>query len=301
MTAAYPRSGPVTLRTNLSDAPTFRALRTGDVKSDLVTFDFCGPKAAHEAFKPMVRDNAYDAGELAVVTFLQARAYDKPWVMLPAVVVGRFQHNCIGYNAARGALAPGDLAGKRVGVRSYSQTTGVWVRGVLQHDYGVDPGRITWVCTDDPHLAEYRDPPNVERVKAGGKTLDQMLLDGEIDALIAAQLPKEPSVRPLIADPDAAARAWYARHRTAQINHVFAVSRALLTERPDVVKEIHRLLQAAKRAAPAPADGIDVTPLGVDAVRPGLSLIAQYALEQQIIPRRADVDALLEETAAALR
>jgi 4,5-dihydroxyphthalate decarboxylase len=301
MTAAYPKSGPVTLRTNLSDVPAFRALKTGDIKSDLVKFDFCGPKAAHEAFKPMVRDNAYDAGELAVVTFLQARAYAKPWVMLPAVVVGRFQHNCIGYNAARGALAPGDLAGKRVGVRSYSQTTGVWVRGVLQHDHGVDLGRITSVCTDDPHLAEYRDPPTVERVTPGGKTLDQMLLDGEIDALIAAQLPKDPKVRPLIADPEAAAKAWYQKHRTVQINHIFAVSRALAEARPDVVKEIYRLLAAAKRAAPAPADGIDMTPLGAAAVRPGLALIAQYALEQKIVPRKAEVDALLEETAAALR
>ena len=155
----YPKSGPVTLKTNLADGPAYRALKTGDVKSELVTFDFCGPKAAHEAFKPMVRDNAYDCGEFAVVTFLQAKAYDKPWVTLPAVVVGRFQHNCVGYNSAKGALKPGDVAGKRIGVRSYSQTTGVWVRGVLQHDYGVEPGSVAWVCTDDPHLAEYRDPP----------------------------------------------------------------------------------------------------------------------------------------------
>ncbi|HEX7006551.1 MAG TPA: phosphate ABC transporter substrate-binding protein [Alphaproteobacteria bacterium] len=295
---AYPKSGPVTLRTNLSDAPAWRALKAGGVASDLVRFDFCGPKAAHEAFKPMVRENAYDCGELAVVTFLQARAYDKPWVMLPAVIVGRFQHNCIAYNAGRGALAPGDLAGKRVAVRSYSQTTGVWVRGVLQHDHGVDPASVTWVCTDDPHLAEYRDPANVERVPAGGKPLDRMLLDGEVDAFIAAQLPKDPNVRPLIPDPEAAAKAWYAKHRTVQINHIFAVSRALLAERPDVIREIWRLLGEAKRRAPAPADGVDMTPVGVDSVRPGLSLIAQYALEQQIIPQRADVDALLSETAA---
>ena len=122
---AYPTSGPVTLKTNLADGPAYRALKTGDVTSDLVRFDFCGPKAAHEAFKPMVRDNAYDCGELAIVTLLQAKAYAKPWAMLPAVVVGRFQHNCVGYNSAKGALEPGDLAGKRVAVRSYSQTTGV--------------------------------------------------------------------------------------------------------------------------------------------------------------------------------
>jgi 4,5-dihydroxyphthalate decarboxylase len=298
---AYPTSGPVTLKTNLADGPAYRALKTGDVKSDLVKFDFCGPKAAHEAFKPMMRDNAYDCGELAVVTFLQAKAYNKPWVTLPAVVVGRFQHNCIGYNSGRGALKPGDLAGKRVAVRSYSQTTGVWVRGVLQHDYGIAPASVRWVCADDPHLAEYRDPPSVERIKPGGKSLDQMLLDGEVDAFIGAQLPKDPAVRPLIPDPEAAAKAWYKKHGTPQINHIFAVSGALAAARPDVVKEIWRMLVAARRVAPAPADGIDMTPIGVDAVRPGLALIAQYALEQQIIPRKAEIDALLAETAAALR
>lgn len=297
----YPKSGPVTLRVNMADAPAWRALRSGDVKSDLVAFDFCGPKAAHEAFKPMVRDNAYDCGELAVVTFLQAKAYAKPWVMLPAVVVGRFQHNCIGYNSARGPLRPEELAGRRVAVRSYSQTTGVWVRGVLQHDYGIAPDSIRWVCADDPHLAEYRDPPSVERVKPGGKPLDRMLIDGEVDAFIGAQLPKDSAVRPLIPDPEAAAKAWYAKHRTPQINHIFAVSGALAAARPDAVREIWRLLVAAKRLAPPPADGIDMTPVGVEAVRPGLALIAQYALEQRIVPRQADVDALLAETAAATR
>jgi 4,5-dihydroxyphthalate decarboxylase len=297
---AYPKSGRVTLRVNMADTPAWRALRSGDVASDLVTLDFCGPKAAHEAFKPMVRDNAFDCGELAVVTFLQAKAYGKPWVMLPAVIVGRFQHNCIAYNAARGALRPEDLAGKRVAVRAYSQTTGVWVRGVLQHDHGVAPDSVVWVCADDPHLAEYRDPPSVERIKPGGKSLDQMLIDGEVDAFIGAQLPKDPSVRPLIPDPAAAAKAWYETHRTPQINHVFAVGGALAAARPDVVKEIWRMLVAAKRLAPAPADGIDMTPVGADAVRPGLALIAHYALEQKIVPRAPDVDALLAETAPAL-
>ena len=295
----YPRSGPVTLRINLSDAPAWRALKSGEISSELVRFDFCGPKAAHEAFKPMVRDNAYDCGELAVVTFLQARAYGKPWVMLPAVMVARFQHNCVGYNAARGALAPAELAGRRVAVRSYSQTTGVWVRGILQHDHGVEPGSVTWVCTEDPHLAEYRDPANVERVEAGAKPLDRMLLDGEVDALIAAQLPKDPSVRPLIPDPEAAANTWYEKHGTPQINHIFAVSKALADARPDVIKEIWRMLMAAKRVALPSAGGIDMTPLGVDGVRPGLALVAQYALDQQIIPREADVDALLAESAVA--
>ena len=101
------------------------------------------------------------------MTFLLARAHGTPLVLLPAVVLGRFQHPFLVYDRERGPLAPGDLAGRRVGVRSYSVTTGVWVRGILADDWGVDLGRVTWVTFEPPHVAEFRDPPNVERAPAG--------------------------------------------------------------------------------------------------------------------------------------
>src|SRR5688572_13129787 len=147
--SAYPKTGPVTLSTNLADYPVTRALKAGAVKSDLVTFDFCGPKVANEGFKPMVREGKFDAGELAIVTFLQAKVYGKPLVLLPAVVMGRGQHHTIHYNVARGPLSPKDIEGKRFGTRSYSVTTGVWVRGILHDEYGVDPNRVTWCVTGD--------------------------------------------------------------------------------------------------------------------------------------------------------
>src|SRR5262249_15829749 len=129
MTVAFPAAGPVTLRAHLAEYPVTHALRAGEISSDLVKLDFVGPKHACEGFKPMVREGAFDASELAIVTFLQAKAYGKPLVALPAFVLGRFQHNLIGYNASKGALGPKDLEGRRVGVRSYTQTTGVWLRG----------------------------------------------------------------------------------------------------------------------------------------------------------------------------
>src|SRR5205823_3598288 len=123
------------------------------------------------------------------------------------------QHQCALMNAALGSLAPKDVEGRRIGVRSYTQTTGVWVRGILQHEYGVDLSRVRWICNDEAHLAEYRDPPGVERLPPGAKKIDQMLLDGEIDgAILGADLPNEPHVRHLIADPHAAARAWANKH-----------------------------------------------------------------------------------------
>jgi len=150
---AYPKSGPVTLRANLADYAVTKALKAGAIASDLVSFDFCGPKVAFQGFKPMVRERAYDASELAIATFLQAKVYGKPVTLLPAVVMGRFQHNHALRCVARGPLAPADIAGRRIGIRSYTQTTGIWVRGILQHEYGVDLDSVTWVCNDDGHLA----------------------------------------------------------------------------------------------------------------------------------------------------
>jgi 4,5-dihydroxyphthalate decarboxylase len=295
----YPKTGPVTLRTNLADYPVTRALKAGEVRSDLVTFDFCGPKIANEGFKPMVREGRFDAGELAIVTFLQAKVYGKPLVLLPAVVMGRGQHHTIHYNVARGPLTPKDIEGKRFGTRSYSVTTGVWVRGILADEYGVDPDKVTWCTTDDGHLAEYKDPPHVERLPVGSK-IDQMLLDGQLDgAILGGDLPNEPRVRPLIPNPHEAAKEWSQKHGFVPINHLFVVDKALADERPDVVREIYRMLKASK-AAGAPAGGIDPVPFGVEANRKALEMIIRYAFEQKVIPRKFAVDELFNDVTRGL-
>jgi 4,5-dihydroxyphthalate decarboxylase len=292
----YPSSGPVKLRTNLADSPTSHALKTGQVRAALAEFDFAGPKLAHDGFKPMVRDGAFDGGELAIVTFLQAKIYGKPLVLLPATMVGRFQHHCIGYNADRGELKPRDIEGRRVAVRSYTQTTGVWVRGILKNDYGVDLDRVTWLCQDDGHLAEYRDPPNVERTPPGPKKVPQMLLDGDVDvAILGADMPKDPKIKPLIANPHEAAKRWYEKHKAVPLNHLFVVSSQLSKARPDVVRDIFQALAASKKAA-GPTSGVDTLPFGYEGVRKGLELAIQYAYEQKIIPRMLEVDELFDDT-----
>jgi 4,5-dihydroxyphthalate decarboxylase len=300
MPIAFPKSGPVTLRTNLADSALSRALKNGEIRSDLVSFDFCGPKQAHEGFKPMVREGKFDAGELAIVTYLQALTYGKPLVLLPAVVMGRPQHHCILYHAGRGPLAPRDIEGRRIGIRSYTQTTGVWVRGILHHEYGVDLDRVTWACTDDSHLAEHRDPPNVERLPAGSK-LEQLLLDRTIaGAILGSDLPDEPRVHHLIPNPHDAAREWARKYGLVPINHLFVVDKALSETRPDVVREIYRLLSESKRAAPSPAGGIDPLPFGVENNRKALEMITAYTFEQKIVPRKFAVDELFDETTRAL-
>ena len=132
----------LTLQTLLAANPHTSALRSGQLRSPLVNFAFADVKTVNKAFKPLVREQKFDLGELAIVTFLQAKAYGKPYVLMPAVVVARGQHHTIFYNPERGHLHPGDLNGRKVGVRAYTQTTGAWVRGFLEEDYGVDFRRV---------------------------------------------------------------------------------------------------------------------------------------------------------------
>jgi len=136
-------------------------------KRNTSLFDFADVKAPATAFKRVVRALEFDVAELAIVTFLLAKAHGKPLKLLPAVVMARFQHPYLVYNAERGPLSPKDLSGKRVGLRSYSVTTSAWIRGILADDFGVDLDRIKWMTFEEPHVAEFRDPPNVERAPAG--------------------------------------------------------------------------------------------------------------------------------------
>lgn len=287
----YPAAGPVHLRTNLADYPATMALKEGRVSSPLITFDYCGPKVAHDGFKAMVRDDAFDAGELAIVTYLQAKVYNKPYVILPAPVLGRLQHHCIGYSAKYGELSPKDIEGKRVGVRTYAQTTGLWVRGILQHGYGVDLDRVIWCTLDDAHLAEHEDPPNCERLPSGSK-LDKLMLEGDLAAAVLGDLmPNDPDVRRLIPDHVNAAQEWRARTQVLPINHIFTVRQELALQRPDVVRELFRLLVESRNLAPAAALAT-MPPFGVEDNRKGLQLAIDWALEQKIIPHGLSVDDL---------
>lgn len=292
-------SSTLTLRTNLADYPVTLAMKDGRVASPIVTLDCCGPKLAHDGFKAMLRQNAFDAGELAIVTYLQARAYGKPFVLLPTPVSGRFQHHCIGFNIEHGNLQPKDIEGRMVGVRTYAQTTGLWVRGVLQHEYGVDLDKVTWLTVDESHLTEYRDPPNCRRLPAG-KRIDQMMLDGEVAAsILGVDMPKDPRVRTLVPDAHAAAAKWYEREGVIPINHMFAIHQDIAKRRPDVVRELFRMIVESRAAAPAAA-AASIPPLGLEANRKGLEMAIEWSFEQKIIPRRLKVDELFDETTADL-
>ncbi|MDH7797665.1 MULTISPECIES: hypothetical protein [unclassified Beijerinckia] len=296
--ATFPATGPVALRTNLADSALSKALKAGEIETPLVNWDFAGPTTANQGFKPMVREGKFTAGELAIVTYMQALDYGKPLVLLPATMVGRYQHQFFVCRKERSPMDPKTLEGKKVAVRSYTQTTGVWVRGILQDEYGVNLNKLKWICWDDPHLAEYTDPPElVERAPPGGKNLNQMALDGDVDAVIpAADLLANPEMRTVIQNPEQTARAWGEKYGCGHINHMFAVHRDLPKERPDVVKQIFAALKESKARAGLPKSGeIDQLPMGVDACRKSLELITRYAYEQKIVKKHYKIEDLFDD------
>lgn len=292
-------SGKVKLFTLLGSYPNTLPIKQGEVKSDLVEFEFADIKVANKGFKPLVREHKFDLGELAIVTFLQAKAYGKPYVLMPALVVARSQHHTLAYNPERGELTPGSLAGKRVGVRAYSVTTGVWVRGILKGQYGLDLDKVHWVTFEDPHVAEYTDPSTVERATVG-KDMAQMLLDGELDAAVVGDKLPDPRLKMLIPDSEAAARAWAEKHGDP-INHMLVIRSELSATRPDVVRDVFRMFKEARDiAAAGGSKNAAQLKFGVDANRPSLEAIIDIAYDQKLIPKRYSVDELFDDTTGGL-
>ena len=282
---------PVTLRIAIGDYPHTLPLKRGEITSPWLKLEFEDVKPLHKAFKPMVREHAFDASEMALVTYFQAKVYDKGLQLLPAAMLARFQHGAVLHNTERGKLTPADLPGKRIGVRSWSQTTGVWMRGILQNDYGLDLSGVQWLTFEDGHVAEVKDPPGVTRAKPD-QDITKMLIAGELDAAIyGAALPGDPRLKSVIADPDAEARGWYAKHHLVPVNHMVVVTEELARANPQAVAELYRLLQAGKQAAGS-SGPIDTAPFGKEANRPGLELLISFAFQQGLVPRRLDVDEL---------
>jgi len=287
------------LFTLLGDYPVTRALKSGELRSELVDFTYADIKVANTGFKPLVREHKFDLSELAIVTYLQAMTYNKPYVLMPAVVVARGQHHTIAYNPERGELKAADLAGKRVGVRAYTVTTGVWVRGILKEQYGVDLGKVHWVTFEDPHLAEYTDPDFVERAPAG-KNIAQMLLDGELDAAIVGDKLPDPRLKHLIPDHEAASKAWADKHGYT-INHLVVIRNELSRTRPDLVREVFRLLKESHDIAVRAGDKNAATlQFGLEPNRRSLETIIGLAYDQKLISRRFSVEELFDDTTRGL-
>jgi 4,5-dihydroxyphthalate decarboxylase len=272
-----------------------QAVKSGELRSELFDLDFIEYTPTNTAFKPMVREQAFDVCEMAIVTYLMAKAHGKPLVLLPATMLGRFQHSYALYDPARGSLGPSDLEGKRVGIRSFTTTTGAWIRGILANDYGVNLDKIRWITFEDPHVAEYVD--TTERAPKDKKILP-MLLDGELDAVLG-ETSDNPRLKSLFPDPAAEAARWYARRGVVPVNHLVVVTEKLAKSRPDVVAGLYDLLKRNKEQM-GPAAEPDLVPFGIEANRKPLELIVHYAFQQSLIPRRYAIEELFDETTRGL-
>ncbi|MGH8701979.1 MAG: phosphate ABC transporter substrate-binding protein [Burkholderiales bacterium] len=261
----------------LGDYPVTKAFKAES------SLDFADVKVPNTAFKRVVRDLEFDVAELALMTFLLAKAHGKPYRLLPAVVTARFQHPLL---VGTIDLQPKDLEGKRVGQRSYSVTTATWLRGILADDYGVDLDQVRWVTFEEPHVAEFRDPPGAVRAPAG-KDMIAMLLAGELEAVIVGELPKDERLKPVIADPSAAAEAWRQKYGAIQINHMVAVKDSVSRQDAEM---IFRLLQKSKEAAGNP----EMNPFGIEENRRNLEVAIDCTYRQRMIPRRFAVEELFQ-------
>jgi 4,5-dihydroxyphthalate decarboxylase len=280
------------LRTLLGDHRCTAALKNGSIRSDSVTLDFADYSPTHKGFKPMVREQAFDVSEMAIVTYLMAKSFGKPMVLLPSVVMARSQHAFALYNARLGTLAPAGLNNKRVGIRSFTTTTGAWLRGILANDYGVDLNSIDWVTFEDAHVAEFRDTT----VRAPqGKQIVQMLVDGELDAVLGEKL-QHPDLKPLFADVGSEEKSWFEKHQVMPINHMVVVSETLSAEHPDTAREVFRLLQQSAACAPAASPRFSA-----EEMRRSLQMIIRYTAQQGLIPRDFAVDELFDDLTRALR
>lgn len=258
----------MTVRLAVGRYPATTALRDGQAQSDLFDLDLADVKPITRAFAPMLRDAAFDASEMALGTALQALAYGKPIVLLPVVLSSRHQYAAL-LCRADSDVAPGTLAGRRIGVRAYAQTTGLWLRGILTEEYGLPAQDIRWTTFEGAHVAEYNDPPWVERAPPGSDML-AMLRDGALDAIIVGnEVPGDPWLRTVFPDPAAAGARFSERHGFMPVNHIAVVARPVADVHPDWLPELVRLLGGGARAA----------------VQPSIDLALRYMTDQALLPR----------------
>jgi 4,5-dihydroxyphthalate decarboxylase len=270
-------SRPV-LSAALGRYPGVEALRSGRIRSERVRLAFADIPTINRAFAPMVREERFDVCEMAIATFLQARAYRKPLVLLPVVMAQRFQQAAL-LCRTNSDVTAAHLSGRRIGVRAYSQTTGMWLRGILAEEYGLRAEEVRWTIFEDAHVGEYRDPPWCERAPPGADML-AMLRDGALDAVVVGNdVPDDPGLRPAFPDLQASVRQFRERHGFVPVNHMVVVRRELAETDPALVTELMRMFREAQLAS-----GDTDRPFGRDALGPALELALRYAQEQHLLP-----------------
>jgi 4,5-dihydroxyphthalate decarboxylase len=306
------------LRTLTREQGANRLLVDGSIEPAGFSLAFAEVPVLVDGFSRMVRTLEFDVSEMALTTYLTAREHGVAFTALPIFLVRGFHHGAILYNTRSGIRTPADLEGRRVGVnRGYTVTTGVWARGILATEYGVDLERVTWVLSGHEHVDTYVAPPNV--VPAGpGTDLAAMLIGGEIDAVIGVNV-DHPDVAPLISEPQEAAMTALLRRDFYPINHLVVVKDEVLQRHPAVAPALFDAFAEAKlryverlRAGDVSsatdrmytevlqATGADPLPYGIEPNRAMLEELIGYALSQRILTRHVEVDEMFAPATVGL-
>jgi len=270
---------PLTYTTAIGSYPSTRPLKDGHVTSPRIYLDHKEVVPANRAFRPMVNQLAYDVSELALVTLMLAKACERPIVGIPVVLMQQSAYAMLLVRQDSPLHAARQLEGCTIGVRSYTQTTGTWLRGMLHDQFGVDLSALRWITFEAAHVDGFVDPPQARRAPTG-RTLAGMLRDGEIDAAAGLELSEHPDLRTLFDNARDVEDDWIRRTGVRPINHTLVVKRELVLENPWIVGELYNLVVEAKRHA-----GGETPPDGLEPNRRALTLLARYAFEQQITPR----------------
>jgi 4,5-dihydroxyphthalate decarboxylase len=295
------------LKTAIATYPHTKGLKEGTVTAPGTRFDHVEVSPITGAFRRMCRGLEFDLCEMAITTYLTARAYDKAFTALPVFVMRQFHHSPIAYNVKSGVASPRDLEGRKVGVRAYTVTTGVWVRGILATEYGVDLDKVTWVVVDEEHVQEYRKPAHVE--ERPGANLGEMLAKGELAAAIGVGQVDSPDVKPLIPNARDAEAAWYRKTGIYPINHTVVVKDSLLRADPTLAPRLFTAFTEAKAAllrqftsgAELSADaqalaqrrsvvGDDPLPYGLARNRKAIEAVIQLARDQKILAHKVELE-----------
>ena len=257
----------------------------------------------------MCRGLEFDICEMAFTTYVCARAAGLPFTAIPLFVTRNFHHWAIFHNEKSGIRTPKDLEGRKVGVnRGYTVTTGLWARGILQSEYGVDLDKVTWVPTDDEHVLGFNAPANVD-TSYRGKPMKELLLSGVVDAALGEVGVEAPEIKPLIPDAQNAAFGYFRKTGIYPINHGVVVKNSVLKDDPGIADELTRAFEIAKaeyvknlkgnemtswdRAATVNATVVgDPFPFGIEKNRKALEAITQFAFDQKMVPRKYSVEEL---------
>jgi 4,5-dihydroxyphthalate decarboxylase len=285
-------SEPLVLRTALGKHEHVKPLRDGRVKSSRIKFEFIDIDPLPKAFRQMVRGDGLDVSEMAVVTHLLAHHYGRPITGLAIPLWSRLPHTNLVCAADSAIAGPIDLNGKKIGVRAYAQTSGVWVRGVLETAYGVDLDSITWVTMEDAHLPEYEDPSIAVR-NLSPLALRPLMMAGELAAIMGERDVDPSGIRPVIANAGEEAAKWIAKTGIFPVNHTVTVKTQLHDQHPWLARELMELFEEARRVAEA--DGAEPPPAyGLEQNRNSLQKLLEFSARQQVTPRLYDVDELYQ-------